>query len=109
MAIIIDTKRHKDFLEIIVTGSYDLNQAINKFSQIYLYCNIAGLQKVLIDYRELQKNTGDTEKYLFGAGIADSYNNYLSSGGMSCNLLFSHPQLLLTNLGSKLLNRQDFR
>ncbi|MCK5077066.1 MAG: hypothetical protein KAR38_11855 [Calditrichia bacterium] len=81
MALDINIIQHNDYLEIVVTGSYDMNDTIDKFSHVLDICRHTGLAKVLIDFRELQGQGSGTEKSLYAFGIEDLYLKYLNSGG----------------------------
>jgi len=93
MAINIETIKHDDFLEFVVTGSHDLNEAIEKLSQILDVCKLTGLKKVLIDYRELIYPVGGTEKTLYAFGTEDLYRKYLESGGRELQIAYLAPMV----------------
>jgi hypothetical protein len=91
MAIDIKINQHDDYLEFVVTGSYDLNDAVNKFPHILDVCRLTGLQKVLIDYRELDREGGGTEKSLYAFGTVDQYQKYLKLGGPELQFAYLGP------------------
>jgi hypothetical protein len=91
VAIDIDTIQHNDYLEFIVTGSHDLNEATDKFSHILAVCRRTGLEKVLIDYRELIYPAGGTEKCLYAIGTEGQYLKYLKSGGHELKMAYLSP------------------
>ncbi len=93
MAIDINIIQHNDFLEIVVTGSYDLNDAVNKFPHVLDVCRLTGLQKVLIDYRDLQGEGGGIEKCIYVWGIAEHYQKYLTLGGHELQVAYIRPKV----------------
>jgi len=88
MTIDIKIKQHNDFLEIIATGPYDLNEAINQFPHVLDVCRLSGLQKVLIDIRGLERQGSATEKSLYALGVVDHYENYLKLGGNELQIAY---------------------
>jgi len=93
MAIDIKIIQHNNYIEIVVTGSYDLNEAVNKFPHALDVCRLTGLQKVLIDYRELQGDGGGTEKSLYVFGIENHYQKYLKLGGHELQVAYVAPMV----------------
>jgi len=91
MAVDVKHIQHGDYLEIVVTGSYDLNDAINKFSYVLEACRQTGLDKVLIDFRELQREDSATIKSLYAFGVENQYRKYLDSGGHELQVAYVGP------------------
>ncbi|MCP4158539.1 MAG: hypothetical protein GY760_00575 [Deltaproteobacteria bacterium] len=91
MAIDIKINQHNDYLEFVVTGSYDLNEAVEKFTHILNSCKFAELSKALIDVRELQGHGGGVEKSLYGIGVENLYIEYLKSGGHELQIAYLRP------------------
>ena len=91
--MVVDVKKiqHSDYLEFVVTGSYDLNEAIDKFLNVLEACGQTGLDKVLIDYRGLQREDSATIKGLYSYGIETHYKNYLESGGHEIQFAYVGP------------------
>ena len=88
MAVDVSMTQHSDYLEFVVTGSYDLNDAINKFSYVLEACRHTGLNKVLIDYRELQREDSATLKGLYAYGIENHYMKHLEAGGHEIQIAY---------------------
>lgn len=88
MTVDIRTIKHTDYLEFIVTGTFDLNKAIDQFFLILATCRSTGFKKILIDFRELVYNAGGTEKSLYAFGTEDQYLKYLSSGGHELQIAY---------------------
>jgi hypothetical protein len=108
MSIDIKIKQHSAFLEIIATGSYDFNVALNKFPHILDVCRLTGLKKVLIDYRELQGDGGGTEKSLYAFGIVDHYEKYLKIGGSELQFAYLAPIVTSYEPGAKVGQQSEF-
>jgi hypothetical protein len=81
LALDINIIHGNGYLEIAVTGSYDMKDAMNKFSHILDACRLSDSSKVLIDYIGLQGQGGATEKILYALRVEDLYQKYLKSGG----------------------------
>jgi hypothetical protein len=91
MAMDIKTIQHEEYLEFVVIGSHDLNEAIDMFSYILATCKLTGLNKVLIDYRELIYPVGGFEKGLYAVGTEDKYIKYLETGGHKLQIAYLAP------------------
>ena len=91
MAIDVKMIQHSDYLEFVVTGSYDHNDAINKFLYVLEAGSHTELDKVLIDYRELQREDSATFKGLYAYGVENHYLKYLESGGHKLQFAYVGP------------------
>lgn len=91
MVLKIEDIHHNDYLEFIVTGSHDLNDAIDKFAHILDIAKLTGLNRVLIDYRQLTYSAGGTEKALYAFGTEAQYLKYLKSGGQELQIAYLAP------------------
>ena len=91
MAIDIKIIKHNEYLEFVVTGFHDLNEAIDKFAHVLDVAKLTGLTKVLIDYHELIYPVGGTEKTLYAFGTEDQYTKYLKSGGKELKIAYLAP------------------
>lgn len=94
MAVDVEFIAHNEYLEAIVTGAYDLNEAINKFSKLLDLCRVTGLDKVIIDYRELQREDSAVFKGLYAVRIEELYLNYIKSGGHELEIAYLGPYIL---------------
>ena len=72
--------QHTDYIEAVVTGCYDVEEAVDYCPQLLEICRVSGLRKVLIDYRKLPQ-LGGTDRSLFAIGLENHYEQYLRSGG----------------------------
>jgi hypothetical protein len=102
MAIDVKTIQHNDYLEFVVTGSHDLNEAIDRFSHVLAACRRTGLKKVLIDYRELIYSVGGTEKTLYAFGTEDQYLKYFKSGGHELQIAYLAPKVMCYEPGAEI-------
>ena len=65
MSLNIKIIQHDFFLEVVVTGTYDMQDAINRFPSVLSICRLTGLSKVLIDFRNLSGIPEATEKIIY--------------------------------------------
>jgi len=54
MALDVKIIQHDAFLEVVVTGTYNMRDAIDRFPYVLSTCRLTGLSKVLIDFRKLK-------------------------------------------------------
>ncbi len=81
MALDVKIIQHDAFLEVVVTGTYDMQDAINRFPHVLSTCRLTGLSKALIDFRDLAGIPAATEKIIYAFGIQDHYDEHISTGG----------------------------
>jgi hypothetical protein len=93
MAIDVKMIQHNNYLEFVVTGSHDMNEAIDKFAELLDACKQTGIAKVLINYTQLVYNAGGTEKALYAFGAENQYLKYLKSGGHQLQLAYLAPKI----------------
>ena len=65
MALNGEFVQHTEYLEIIVTGMYDMEEAIDKFPLVLAACRDAKIAKTLIDFRKLGGDVYATEKVMY--------------------------------------------
>jgi len=107
MAIDVKMIQHSDYLEFVVTGSFDLNDAINKFLYVLEACRHTELDKVLIDYRELQREDSATIKGLYAYGIENHYMKYLESGGHELQFAYVGPIVMAWEPGMEVAKQSN--
>ena len=73
--------RHKEYLEAIVSGEYNLQEALHKFSRVLLACKIADLSKVLIDFRKLHGDIYAVQKIIYSHKVIGQVKDYFASKG----------------------------
>ena len=75
MAVEIEIIEHEAFLEVLVTGVYDLEEAADRTSVILLACRTSGKSKVFIDSTGLIPTTSAVEKVLYVSYLREHYEN----------------------------------
>ena len=88
MALNVEFVQHTEFLEIIVTGTYDMEDSVNKFPQGLAVIRSTKVAKALIDFRRLAGNAYATEKVLYALLIGEHYKNHLSTGGQEVQIAY---------------------
>jgi hypothetical protein len=94
MTIAIETIEHSDYLEFVVTGTYDLHEATEDFRQVLDACRRTGLKKVLVDYREFTDTDSGIEKTLYAFDVVSQYAWYLETGGHELRIAYLAPVVL---------------
>ena len=109
MALDVKIIQHDAFLEVVVTGTYDMQEAIDTFPHVLSTCRVTGLSKVLIDFRTLSGIPAATEKIIYAFGIHDHYNNHIPSGGKKVIVAYvgSAPQVSTYEPGLKIAKDTD--
>jgi len=88
MALQVNLIQKPDYLYVEVSGVYEMQDAIYKFPLVISTCRLLGLDKALIDFRQLEGNIAATEKIIYAEGILDHYKLHLSSGGRPLRIAF---------------------
>ena len=88
MALNVEFVQHTEYLEIIVTGTYDMEDAIDKFPRVLAACRNTKIAKALIDFRRLGGIVHATEKVLYAWKIEEHYRNHLSTGGQNLQIAY---------------------
>lgn len=78
-------------LTVAVTGSYDAEAAVDKFSSILLYCRTYSVDEVLIDFRELAGTGFVTSEIMYAYHIAKLYRQYIADGGEPLRIAYLGP------------------
>ena len=71
-----------------VSGTYDLNDAIDKFPRVIAACRQTGVFKALIDHRGLVGDIPATLDILYSLQAVEIYQAHLSSGGTPIKFAF---------------------
>jgi len=93
MAIDIEVYKRNEYIEVVVTGFFDLNDATEKFLYVLDYCRMAGIHKALINYQALQGHIGGTDKGFYAFKIENLYEKHLEAGGPQLQLAYVAPEL----------------
>ena len=80
--------QHKDYLEVMVTGQYDHQKALNRFPLVINTCRLLGLNRALVDFTELQGNIAATLKVLYTVKIKEYYDDHIESGGKPLKIAY---------------------
>ena len=81
MSLDIELIKHDQYMEVLVSGIFDVQEAIDKFPAVLSLCRSLQLSKVLVDYRNVKGIPAATEKILYTLKIQNHYEQYISSGG----------------------------
>ena len=65
MSLEVEIIQNKEYVEAIVSGEYDMQEAVDKFPIVLSACQITGLSKVLIDFRKLQRKIYAVQKIMY--------------------------------------------
>ena len=88
MSMKVETQKQDDYLVFTVSGTYDLNDAIDKFPLVIAACRQTGVFKALIDHRGLMGDIPATLDILYSLQAVEFYQAYLSSGGTPIKFAF---------------------
>ena len=88
MALDVKIVQHDEYLEVLVSGAYGMQDAIDRFPHVLSACRLTGASKVLIDFRELTGIPAATEKVLYAFGVRDHYEKYISTGGQPLRVAY---------------------
>lgn len=81
MTIEINFTQQKGYLEVFVSGIFDLGEAIDKFPDVLSMCILGNVSKALIDCRKLDGDLAALEKIIYAFGVQSHYLSHLSTGG----------------------------
>jgi len=100
-------KEHDDYLEVVATGRYDLQEAMATVPAALSACRRLGLTNVLVDYRELKGVAAITQKILFSVDVLDKHNAYVAGGGLPLRIAYLGSPDLVTAYqpGAEIANR----
>ena len=79
MSLGVEVIQHKEYVEAIVSGEFDLQDAVDKFQVIIITCKISGLSKVLIDFRELEGDILALQKIICSFQVIEQVKLYFES------------------------------
>lgn len=70
----------KDHIHVPVHGEFDLASAIKIFERIFDTCQVSGINRVLLDTRQMQGTISATERIVQGLSLENPYQAYRSAG-----------------------------
>jgi hypothetical protein len=76
MGMNVQLVQHNEYLAILVSGTYTTDEAVARFANVLAACELTGLGKVLIDFRQMAGALAATEKIIYGFQISDQYREY---------------------------------
>ena len=79
MSLEVEIIRHNEYVEAIVTGEYDHQEAIDKFPIVLTACKIEDFSKVLIDFRKLDGDIYAVQKIMYSLKVIDQIRYYFAS------------------------------
>ena len=88
MSLGVEVIQHKEYVEAIVSGEFDLQDAVDKFQVIIITCKIAGLSKVLIDFRELEGDILALQKIICSFQVIEQVKLYFESKSSDIQLAY---------------------
>ena len=77
----LDFTRHNGYLEVAISGTYSMNDAITKLSMIVAGCQAMRLTRTLVDFRQMTGILLATEQVLYAFYIHAHHNRTLGAGG----------------------------
>ena len=80
---------HKEYLEVIATGEFNLEDAIDYMPSVMHACRRNHLSKVIIDYRKLYGEIPVIEKIVFAQETIETYKYHLASRGKELKFAFA--------------------
>lgn len=89
-----------------MAGTYELTDAITLFQNTLGLCQASGLNKVLVDYREVGRLSG-TESTLYALSMEKQYFRYKQSGGFEIYFAYLKDKMTLYEPGANLLERSS--
>lgn len=88
MTLEMDLTKHPDHLVFTITGTYETQPAIDKFPMVLEVCKFTGINKIMVDFRQLGGTTAAIEEMLYAMSIGDFYQQYLAGGGTPLGFAF---------------------
>ena len=111
MSIEVEIIQNKEHVEAIVSGDYDIQEAIEKFQVILSACQIAGLKKILIDFRELHGDIFAVQKVMYTHQVIDQVKNYFASEGKDLKFAYvgKAPQVSTNEPGLEIVENEGMQ
>jgi hypothetical protein len=88
MPLSIDFVECEEHTEMIVSGSYELHDAVSKFALAISKCEMTGKSLVLVDSRAMTGRPMATEQIIYAHGIIEQYQQHLEKGGQPLRIAF---------------------
>jgi hypothetical protein len=81
VAVKVNIIEHTAFLEVLVTGKYDLREVADNIRLVFLACRTWDKSKILVDFQNMSNTDSAVEKVLYTHYEKEHYENHLTSGG----------------------------
>jgi hypothetical protein len=111
MSLEVEIIQHKEYVEAIVSGEYDMQEAVEKFPIVLSSCQIAGLSKVLIDFRKLHGNIYAVQKIMYTHQVIGQVKDCFESRGKDLQFAFvgKAPQVSTYEPGLEIVEREGIQ
>lgn len=111
MSLEVQIIQHEDFVEAIVSGEYDMQEAIDKFPIILSSCQVADLTKILIDFRNLDGKIYAIQKIIYAHHVIDKIRQYFTSRDKNIQFAFvgKPPQISTYEPGIEIVEREGMQ
>jgi len=77
-----------DYLHCVITGTYDMQQAIEVWANTIVKCRKTMQTRLLVDYRWMEGYPSGTERVIFTEESLDLHRQHLESGGEPIQVAF---------------------
>ena len=84
----VDIIQMREYLQVMVSGNYDLQKAIDYFTWLLHICRLTRRKKVLIDFRSLKGEIAVSEKLIYAMNVIEHYHNNILTGGKPLQLAY---------------------
>ena len=84
----IDLEPYENHLLALVTGEYDLDEALEGFSLLLAACQLTGRTRVVVDFRRMGGIPQATEKTVYALIAAQYYEDYRKGGGQALRIAY---------------------
>lgn len=84
----VETESRGDYLEAMVSGSYDLREAVRLFGHLLELARRAGATRILINCEQLQTPDSSAVQNAYATGAFEHYRDHLMEGGSVLRIAF---------------------
>ena len=100
--------QHKEYIEVLASGVFNLEDAIDYMPSVMHACRLKDLSRILIDYRKLEGNIPAIEKIIFAQETIETYKYHLASRGKELKFAFAGnaPQVSSHKPGLEIAKRE---
>ncbi len=111
MSLEVEIIQHKEYVEAIVSGEYDMQEAVDKFLIVISALQIAGLSKVSIDFRRLHGKIYALQKIMYTEQVLGQVKNCFGSRGKDLQFAYvgKAPQVSTYEPGLEMVEREGIQ